>query len=47
MPYGQVGEVDVNRATEEILLHTPFEEMKELAAALYEQYRGRIEAPFK
>jgi hypothetical protein len=44
-PVGEVGEILVSSATEEILSHTPLDEMKTRAKALYEQYRERIEAP--
>jgi hypothetical protein len=44
-PLGEVGEVIVSAAGEEVLSHTPIEEMKERARALYEQHREQIEAP--
>ena len=44
-PLGEVGEVIVSAASEEVLSHTPVEEMKERARALYEQHREQIEAP--
>lgn len=44
-PAGKVGEVSVSTGSEEIVSHTPVEEMKERARALYEQYREQIEAP--
>lgn len=44
-PVGQVGEIVVSTASEEILSHTPFEEMRAAAQALYEQHRDEIEAP--
>jgi hypothetical protein len=44
-PVGEVGEVLVSAASEEIVSHTPVEEMKERARALYEQHREQIEAP--
>ena len=42
---GEVGEVTVSAGSEEVVSHTPFEEMKERARALYEQHRDEIEAP--
>jgi hypothetical protein len=45
-PVGEVGEVLVSAAGEEIVSHTPIDEMKERARALYEQRREQIEAPF-
>jgi hypothetical protein len=44
-PVGEVGEIVVSAGTEEVVSHTPFEEMKERARALYEQHREQIEAP--
>lgn len=44
-PVGEVGQITVNASTEEIVAHTPIEEMKERARALYEQRRDEIEAP--
>ena len=44
-PVGEVGEVVVSAAGEEIVSHTPVEEMKERARALYNQHREQIEAP--
>lgn len=44
-PVGEVGEIVVSAGGEEIISHTPIEEMKERARALYEQHRERIEAP--
>ena len=44
-PVGEVGEVVVSAAGEEIVSHTPVVEMKERARALYEQHRDQIEAP--
>ena len=44
-PVGEVGEVTVSTSNEEIISHTPIEEMKERARALYEQHRESIEAP--
>jgi hypothetical protein len=43
-PLGEVGEVIVSAASEEVVSHTPVEEMKERARALYEQHREQIEA---
>jgi len=42
---GQAGEILVSMTSEEIVSHTPFEEMKAAARALYEQHRDAIEAP--
>jgi hypothetical protein len=44
-PVGEVGEVVVSTGAEEVVSHTPVEEMKERARALYEQRREQIEAP--
>jgi hypothetical protein len=44
-PVGEVGVVLVNAVAEEVVSHTPVEEMKERARALYEQHREQIEAP--
>jgi hypothetical protein len=44
-PVGEVGEILVSASTEEVVSHTPVEEMKERARALYEQHREQIEAP--
>jgi len=44
-PLGEVGEVLVSAGAEEVVSHTPVEEMKERARALYEQHREQIEAP--
>jgi hypothetical protein len=44
-PVGKVGEVVVSSSAEEVVSHTPIEEMKEHACALYEQHREQIEAP--
>jgi hypothetical protein len=44
-PVGEVGEVVVSANAEEVVSHTPVEEMKERARALYEQRREQIEAP--
>ena len=42
---GEVGEIVVNGQTEEILSHTPVDEMLARARALYDQHRDQIEAP--
>jgi hypothetical protein len=42
---GSVGEILVSASVEEVVSHTPVEEMKERARALYEQHREQIEAP--
>lgn len=44
-PLGEVGEILVSASTEEVVSHTPIEEMKERARALYEHHREQIEAP--
>lgn len=44
-PLGEVGQVAVSAGNEEIVSHTPIEEMKERALALYAQHREQIEAP--
>ena len=44
-PVGEVGEVTVSAVNEEVVSHTPIEEMKERARALYEEHREQIEAP--
>lgn len=44
-PIGQVGEILVSATAEEIVSHTPIEEIKAAAIALYEQHRDEIEAP--
>jgi len=44
-PVGEVGEVIVSSSAEEVVSHTPIEEMKERARALYEEHREQIEAP--
>jgi len=44
-PVGEVGEVLVSAANEEVISHTPIKEMKERARALYERHREQIEAP--
>ena len=44
-PVGEVGEVLVSAGAEEVVSHTPVEEMKERARALYEQRREQIETP--
>ena len=45
-PVGQVGEIIVSAATEEVLSFTPLEEMKAAALSLYEEHRDAIEAAF-
>src|ERR1041384_6331807 len=40
---GKVGKILVSADSEEIVSHTPIEEMKERARALYEQHRDEIE----
>ena len=42
---GEVGEVIVSGQTEEILSHTPVDEMLARVRTLYEQHREQIEAP--
>ena len=44
-PLGEVGHVTVSAGNEEIISHTPIEEMKERARDLYAQHREQIEAP--
>src|ERR1043166_9811959 len=44
-PLGEVGEVLISAGAEEVVSHTPIEEMKERARALYEPHREQIEAP--
>jgi hypothetical protein len=44
-PVGQTGEILVSTSSEEIVSHTPLNEMKTAARALYERYRDAIEAP--
>ena len=43
-PVGQTGEILVNATSEEIISHTPLEEMKATARRLYEENRDAIEA---
>ena len=43
--FGEVGEIIINGQTEEILSHTPADEMLVRARALYNQHREQIEAP--
>ncbi len=45
-PVGQVGELRVSATSEEVLSHTPINEMLAAARLLYEQHRERIEASF-
>lgn len=42
---GEVGEIVVSAANEEIVSHTPFAEIRERAQALYERHRESLEAP--
>lgn len=42
---GEVGEIVISGQTEEILSHTPVDEMLARARALYDQHREQIEAP--
>jgi hypothetical protein len=44
-PLGEVGEVLVSAGAEEVVSHTPVDEMKERARALFEQHSEQIEAP--
>jgi hypothetical protein len=44
-PVRRTGEILVSTTSEEVVSHTPFEEMKAAARALYEQHRDAIEAP--
>jgi len=44
-PVGEVGAVIVSTSAEEVVSHTPVEEMRERARDLYEQHREQIEAP--
>jgi len=44
-PVGEVGEVVVSALNEEVVSHTPVEEMRARARALYEEHREQIEAP--
>jgi len=44
-PVGQTGEILVNASSEEIVYHTPMEEMKAAARRLYKENRDAIEAP--
>ena len=44
-PVGQTGEILVSPNSEEIISHTPLEEMKAAARRLYEENRDAIEAP--
>jgi hypothetical protein len=43
-PLGQVGEITINAMSEEIVSHTPVDEMLAQAQSLYEQHRDAIEA---
>lgn len=42
---GEVGQIMVSATSEEIVSHTPLDEMRRRALALYEQHRESIEAP--
>jgi hypothetical protein len=44
-PIGQVGEILVSATAEEIVSHTPIEEIKAAVIVLYEQHRDEIESP--
>ncbi|MEN3333605.1 MAG: hypothetical protein V7641_2970 [Blastocatellia bacterium] len=44
---GQAGEILVSTTSKEVVSHTPLEEMKIAARALYEQHRDAIEAPIQ
>ncbi|HEV2762202.1 MAG TPA: hypothetical protein VGV38_04340 [Pyrinomonadaceae bacterium] len=41
----EVGEIEVSASTGSVFSHTPIEEMRERALALYAQHRESIEAP--
>ncbi len=43
---GEVGEIIISSTSEEILSHTPLDEMRSRALSLYEQHREAIEAAF-
>jgi hypothetical protein len=43
---GEVGEISVGASSEEILSHTPFDEIKAGGRSLYEQHREAIEGAF-
>lgn len=45
-PIGEVGEITVSAFSEDIISHTPFDEMKSSGRVLYEQHREAIEAAF-
>jgi hypothetical protein len=45
-PIGEVGEILVSISIEEIVSHTPFDEMMSRARVLYDQHREAIEAAF-
>lgn len=45
-PIGEVGEIVVSTSSEEIIFHTPLDEMWPRARRLYEQHREAIEAAF-
>ena len=42
---GEVGEIQVSTSSEEIIAHTPLEEMRAAAWVLIEKHRDEIEAP--
>ncbi|HMV83054.1 MAG TPA: hypothetical protein PLD20_07500 [Blastocatellia bacterium] len=44
-PIGNVGEILVSATNDEVISHTPLEEMKAASIALYERRRNEIEAP--
>ena len=44
-PVGEVGEIVLSTSSEEVIDHTPFDEMMARARALYDQHRDAIEAP--
>lgn len=44
-PLGRVGEFLVSVANGQLVSHTPLEELKSAARALYERHRDAIEAP--
>lgn len=43
---GEVGEISIGGSSEEILTHTPFDDMKASGRSLYEQHREAIESSF-
>jgi hypothetical protein len=44
-PIGEVGEILLNASSEEVIAHTPFDEMLARARALYNEHRDAVEAP--